>query len=98
MAMYTFSQANVMEHSIQVSPMIWYEGFTSTKQISSKALLSSTGYIHSYIMSSTTVSRGAIEREKVIKGWLRKRKLELIEMNNPQWKDLSMIFLILGPS
>jgi putative endonuclease len=35
---------------------------------------------------------GAIEREKVIKGWLRKRKLELIEMNNPQWKDLRISY------
>ena len=31
----------------------------------------------------------AIDREKIIKGWLRKRKLELIEAENPQWADLS---------
>jgi putative endonuclease len=31
----------------------------------------------------------AIEREKRIKGWLRKRKLELIEEHNPQWLDLA---------
>ena len=30
----------------------------------------------------------AIEREKVIKGWLRVRKIELIESVNPEWKDL----------
>ncbi len=31
----------------------------------------------------------AIDREKQIKGWLRHRKLELIEKDNPQWVDLS---------
>jgi putative endonuclease len=30
----------------------------------------------------------AIEREKQIKGWLRKKKTELIESMNPDWKDL----------
>ena len=30
----------------------------------------------------------AIMREKQIKKWQRKWKLELIERNNPQWKDL----------
>ena len=30
----------------------------------------------------------AIEREKQIKGWLRKKKIALIESNNPEWKDL----------
>ena len=31
----------------------------------------------------------AIEREKQLKGWLRKRKIALIESINPTWKDLS---------
>lgn len=31
----------------------------------------------------------AIAREKEIKGWLRKRKLALIEAENPGWSDLS---------
>ena len=30
----------------------------------------------------------AIEREKQLKGWLRKRKIALIESKNPDWKDL----------
>jgi putative endonuclease len=30
----------------------------------------------------------AIQREKTLKGWRRKWKLELIEMKNPDWKDL----------
>ena len=31
----------------------------------------------------------AIAREKQIKGWLRKKKVALIESMNPQWKDLA---------
>ena len=31
----------------------------------------------------------AIAREKQIKGWLRKRKLELIQEENPSWEDLA---------
>jgi len=31
----------------------------------------------------------AIAREKQIKGWLRKKKISLIESMNPLWKDLS---------
>jgi putative endonuclease len=33
--------------------------------------------------------RAAIAREKQIKGWLRTRKIALIESVNPHWKDLS---------
>lgn len=32
--------------------------------------------------------RIAIAREKQIKGWIRKRKIALIESLNPSWKDL----------
>ena len=31
----------------------------------------------------------AISREKTIKGWLRSKKLALIESVNPNWQDLS---------
>ena len=31
----------------------------------------------------------AIAREKQIKGWLRKKKVALIESMNPEWKDLT---------
>ena len=31
----------------------------------------------------------AILREKRIKGWVRKKKVELIEKTNPMWLDLS---------
>ncbi len=32
--------------------------------------------------------QSAIEREKQMKGWKRKWKLELIESENPNWQDL----------
>ena len=37
----------------------------------------------------TSDVRVAIEREKQIKGWLRNKKIALIETVNPQWVDLS---------
>jgi putative endonuclease len=33
--------------------------------------------------------QAAIEREKQIKGWLRNKKVALIESVNSEWKDLS---------
>ncbi|MCZ6842443.1 MAG: GIY-YIG nuclease family protein [SAR324 cluster bacterium] len=38
----------------------------------------------------TSDVRAAITREKQIKGWLRKKKIALIEAGNPLWKDLSL--------
>jgi len=35
------------------------------------------------------IASDAIRAEKKIKGWLRKKKLGLIESKNPQWKDLA---------
>jgi putative endonuclease len=34
--------------------------------------------------------QAAIAREKQIKGWLRTKKIALIESTNPQWLDLSL--------
>ena len=36
----------------------------------------------------TNNPEAAIEREKQIKGWNRKRKIKLIESKNPYWMDL----------
>ena len=33
--------------------------------------------------------RDAIAREKVIKGWTRKKKNDLVETVNPEWKDIT---------
>jgi len=38
---------------------------------------------------STNDVRSAIRREKQIKGWLRRKKIALIESVNPEWGDLS---------
>jgi len=32
----------------------------------------------------------ASEREKQIKGWLRRKKIALIDAVNPEWRDLSV--------
>ena len=32
---------------------------------------------------------GIRARERQIKGWVRRRKIELIEQDNPEWRDLS---------
>jgi putative endonuclease len=37
---------------------------------------------------ATTDVRSAIEREKQLKNWHRKWKMNLIEEFNPEWKDL----------
>ena len=38
-------------------------------------------------------SRAAIEREKQIKSWSRKKKNNLIESKNPNWQDLYEMIL-----
>jgi putative endonuclease len=53
------------------------------------------GFTHKYnidklvYFEETTDINAAISREKQIKGWLRKKKIALIESMNPGWKDLS---------
>lgn len=37
----------------------------------------------------TTDIQSALAREKEIKGWLRRKKVELIKSVNPRWQDLS---------
>jgi putative endonuclease len=36
----------------------------------------------------------AIRREKEIKKWRREKKNNLVESKNPQWKDLSLEFMV----
>jgi putative endonuclease len=38
---------------------------------------------------ATNDVEGAIAREKQLKGWVRRRKVALIETENPTWRDLS---------
>jgi putative endonuclease len=42
---------------------------------------------------TTEDALGAFEREKQLKGWLRAKKISLIESINPQWNDLSSEWL-----
>ena len=45
--------------------------------------------IHKLVYYETTNDiESAIRREKQLKKWNRKWKLEIIEKNNPEWKDL----------
>ena len=54
------------------------EGFTKRYNI--------TRLVHYEVTSDV---QAAIQREKQIKGWLRKKKIALIEAANPGWQDLS---------
>lgn len=53
------------------------------------------GFTHKYSITKlvyyeeTNDVIAAISREKQIKAWLRKRKLDLVESMNPTWKDLA---------
>ncbi|MHB1368336.1 MAG: GIY-YIG nuclease family protein [Eubacteriales bacterium] len=38
----------------------------------------------------TTDIIAAINREKQLKGWIRAKKIQLIENKNPDWRDLSV--------
>ena len=53
-------------------------GFTSKYQITRLVYFEETSNVYA-----------AIEREKEIKGWLRAKKIALIESMNPDWRDLS---------
>jgi putative endonuclease len=55
------------------------EGFTKKYNITKLVYYETTSDVHA-----------AIEREKQIKGWLRKKKIALIEVANPGWEDLSV--------
>ena len=66
-------QRRVWEHKQKV-----IDGFTKRYNITRLAYYEETPDVTS-----------AITREKQIKGWLRKKKLALIESLNPGWKDLS---------
>ena len=63
----------VYEHKNKLVP-----GFTSKYNIRYLVYYESTSNVHA-----------ALEREKQIKGWLRAKKIVLIESMNPEWKDLS---------
>jgi putative endonuclease len=55
------------------------EGFTKKYNLTRLVYYETTNDIHA-----------ALEREKQIKGWLRSKKIDLIESINPNWDDLSI--------
>jgi putative endonuclease len=66
-------ERRVYEHKHQLTP-----GFTSRYNIT-----------HLVYFEATPDIRSAIAREKEIKGWVRTKKVTLIEKDNPLWIDLS---------
>ena len=45
--------------------------------------------VHTLVYFEQTIDiKSAIQREKQLKRWKRKWKLELIEKHNPEWQDL----------
>ncbi len=63
----------VYEHKQKLVP-----GFTSKYNISKLVYF-----------EATPDARAAIAREKQMKGWLRAKKIALIESANPRWDDLA---------
>ena len=75
--LYTGVTSNLIQRIYQhKNKMI--KGFTDKYNITSLVYFEETSDVHS-----------AIAREKQIKGWLRKKKIDLIEASNPKWEDLS---------
>ena len=73
-----------------------YTGVTSdlVKRIGQHKQKTITGFTKKYNVTrlvwyeSSESMISAIEREKKIKNWKRQWKIELIEKENPEWKDL----------
>lgn len=66
-------ERRVYEHKMKLVP-----GFTARYNLNQLVYYEITGSIEA-----------AITREKQIKGWLRNKKVSLINAVNPRWKDLS---------
>jgi putative endonuclease len=67
-------QRRVLQHKEKLVP-----GFTQKYNVTQLV----------YFQQFTDI-RYAIRREKQIKGWLRSKKIELIETDNPEWEDLAL--------
>ncbi len=66
----------ILEHKNDVNP-----GFTRDYRVHRLVYYEAFRYVNN-----------AITREKVIKGWLRRKKIALIEAENPTWEDLSSLW------
>ncbi len=75
-----------------------YIGFTNNlmRRISEHKSLKIIGFSKKYKLTKLVYYENydepipAIAREKQLKGWLRKKKDELINSSNPNWNDLSI--------
>ena len=75
-------ERRVYEHKQKFVP-----GFTAKYNITRLVYFEETGDIQE-----------AIAREKQIKGWLRTKKIALIESVNPAWEDLSASWYVASDS
>ena len=66
-------ERRVYEHKHRLVP-----GFTSKYNIDKLVHFEATSHVNA-----------AIARERRIKGWLRSKKIALIESSNPEWRDLA---------
>jgi len=66
-------ERRLFEHKHKLIP-----GFSAKYNINKLVYFESSSYIYA-----------AMNREKQIKGWIRSKKVKLIESKNPGWKDLS---------
>ena len=71
-------ERRVYEHKQKLLP-----GFTAKYNITKLAYY-----------EETTDVLAAIAREKEIKGWLRSKKIKLIKLSNPDWRDLATDWLL----
>ena len=69
---------NDLQHRVYEHKQKLVDGFTKKYNLTKLVYYESTDDV-----------RSAIGREKQIKGWLRAKKIALIESMNPQWRDLS---------
>ena len=75
-----------------------YTGMTNNlrRKVAQHKEKKNPGFTHTYRVTRLvyfeefTDVRDSIVREKQIKGWTRKKKIELIESMNPEWKEIQL--------
>jgi putative endonuclease len=69
---------NDLRHRVWQHKNHVFEGFTAEYGVDRLVHWESYGFVQQ-----------AIAREKQLKGWVRRKKIVLLEKTNPSWKDLS---------
>lgn len=70
-------------------PVTWYERVFEHKHHLAPGFTSRYNLTRLVYYETFFYPDAAIEREKELKDWLRKRKIEIIETLNPHWHDLA---------